>query len=186
MRRKRLATAGASFLGILALAVLGSHFIRTSLSEMNGGTTASRLPELRKLVEQQERESAEATTAYTPKTTARLDDLTASAELVLRQLPGVVSVEVNVRAEKPANRIVHLRDWHFVPRDLYAIDLRNSAGRPLSDEEVDRLHEELCLEVEAVQLGQMALLRCLVKHHGPRRIFCEGLIAKDLPRTAPI
>lgn len=49
------------------------------------------------------------------------------------------------------------------------------------DDEVDRLYEELCLEVEAVQLEQMALLRCLINHHGLRRIFCEGLTEKDLP-----
>src|SRR5262249_16458738 len=75
----------------------------------------------------------------------------------------------------------HLRDWHFVPHDLYAIDLRNSAGRPLTDDEIDRLHEELCLEVEAVQLEQIAVLRCLIKHHSLRRIYSEGLTEKDLP-----
>ena len=37
------------------------------------------------------------------------------------------------------------------------------------------------LEVEAVQLEQMALLRCLIKHHGLKRLYCEGLTAKDLP-----
>jgi hypothetical protein len=37
------------------------------------------------------------------------------------------------------------------------------------------------LEVELVQLEQLALLRCLIKDHGLRRIFAEGLTAKDLP-----
>jgi len=99
---------------------------------------------------------------------------------LLRQLPGVVRVEIGVQAEKPTHRIVRLRDWHFVPRDLYAVDLRDSAGKPLSDDEVDWLHEEQCLEVEAVQLEQLAVLRCLIKHHGLRFIFCEGLTQKGL------
>jgi hypothetical protein len=31
-----------------------------------------------------------------------------------------------------------LRDWHFVPKDLYAIDLKNAKGRELSAEEIDQ------------------------------------------------
>jgi len=90
-------------------------------------------------------------------------------------------VEVGVVAEKPRCRIVHLQDWHFVPKDLYAIDMKNVSGRELSEEQIDQLHHKLLLEVEAVQLEQMALLRYLIKHHGLKRIFCEGLTAKDLP-----
>lgn len=172
---------GLMMLGLLALAVLASHFLRTSTEQPANAKIKNRLPELRSLVEQQEKESAEAVAAFAPKSLSRLDDLTISAEAILRQLPGVVKVEVTVRAEKPTHRIIHLGDWHFVPKDLYAIDLRDSAGRPLTDEEVDRLHEELCLEVEAIQLEQLAMLRCLVKHHGLKRIFCEGLTEKDLP-----
>jgi hypothetical protein len=54
---------------------------------------------LKALVEQQEKESATAVALYTPKTTGRLDDLTVPAELLLRQLPGVVNIEVAVRAD---------------------------------------------------------------------------------------
>jgi hypothetical protein len=175
MRRRRL-TAGASVLGLLALAALATHFFRKPSPQ-----TTSRLPVLRNLVEQQENESAAALAAYTPKVRARLDDLAAPAGEILRQLPGVVKVEVGVQADCPAHRIVHLRDWHFVQAELYAQDLRNVAGRPLADEEVHRLHEELCLEVEAVQFEHTALLRCLVKHHGLRRIYSEGLTPKGLP-----
>src|SRR5262249_17434730 len=142
MWRRRLATAGVSFLGLVTLAALGMHLLRTTPRQTVEARTQSRLPELRRMVERQEKESAEAVASSSPTTTARLDDLTASAELLLRQLPGVVRVEVAVRAEQPTHRIVHLRDWHFVPRDLYARDRRDSAGRPLPDGEVDRLHEE--------------------------------------------
>jgi hypothetical protein len=88
---------------------------------------------------------------------------------------------IGVKADKPTHRIVHLRDWHFVPKDSYAIDMKDATGKELTTEEIDRLHEELLLEVEAVQLEQMALLRCLIKHHGLKRIFSEGLASKDQP-----
>jgi hypothetical protein len=35
---------------------------------------------------------------------------------------GCPQVEVAVHPEQPTHRIVHLRDWHFVPRDLYALN----------------------------------------------------------------
>jgi hypothetical protein len=140
-----------------------------------------RILSLKKAVANQKEVSAQSVAAYQPKSAARIDDLHISAADLLRQLPGVVQVEVSVTAEKPTRRIVHLRDLHFVPKDLYAIDLKNAAGRELSDQEIDRLHQELLLEVEAVQLEQMALLRCLIKHHGLRRIYSEGLTTKDLP-----
>jgi hypothetical protein len=180
MWRRRPVTAGASLLGLVALAVLAFYLLFKE-PPPPGGISDNRLTRLRAMVERQEKESTEAATSYAPKVTARLDDLTASAESVLRQLPGVVQVEVAVQAQDPKHRIVHLRDWHFVPKDLYALDLRDSAGRVLAVEEMDRLHEELCLEIETVQLEQMALLRCLVRHHGLKRIFCEGLTPKDMP-----
>jgi hypothetical protein len=173
-----------AFLGVMLMSVSAPLRVLFQQSRSESEPVAdreNRIPQLRALVEQQQKESAEAAAAYVPKMMGRIDDLTASAETVLRELPGVVHVEVAVRAEQPTYRIVHLRDWHFVPKDLYAIDLRNATGKPLSDEQVDRMHEELCLEVEAVQLEQMALLRCLIKHHGLRRIFAEGLTENDLP-----
>jgi hypothetical protein len=140
-----------------------------------------RIPKLTMLVADQEAESAQAVTSYDPKIQARIDDRTIPVLDLLRQLPGVVQVELGVPAEKPMHRIVHLRDWHFVPKNLYAIDIMNAAGREVSGEEIDRLHQELLLEVEAVQLEQMALLRCLIRHHGLKRIYCEGLTTNDLP-----
>jgi hypothetical protein len=143
--------------------------------------TEDRIPKLAKLVADLEEESSQAVNNYQPKTQARIDNLGISVDDLLRQLPGVAQVEVGVREEKPTCRIIHLRDWHFVPKELYALDLKNATGRELSKDEIDRLHRELLLEVEAVQLEQMALLRCLIKHHGLKRICCEGLTANDLP-----
>jgi hypothetical protein len=89
----------------------------------------------------------------------------------------VADVTVLVRAEKPTHRVVHLRDWPFVPKDLF----RKDAGRPLSDGEADTLYRAHALEVELVQREQEALLRCLVKHHGLKRVLAEGRTPKGVP-----
>ena len=47
----------------------------------------------------------------------------------LRLLPGAAEVEVLVTTAHPVRRIIHVRDWHFVPRDLYALDLWQTGGR---------------------------------------------------------
>ena len=39
----------------------------------------------------------------------------------LRELPEVAVVEVAVAPKAPTSRIVHVRDWHFVPADLFEI-----------------------------------------------------------------
>ena len=129
----------------------------------------------------QEQESTHAVANYRPKIQAQIDDVDAPVVDLLRGLPGVVRAEVGVRAEQPTGRVVHLRDWHFVPKDLYALDMKTATGRELTEEEIDRLHRQLLVDVEAVQNEQMALLRCLVKHHGLRRLYCEGLTARDVP-----
>jgi hypothetical protein len=54
---------------------------------------------------------------YQPKATGKVDDLGRPAADLLRQLPGVVGVEVVPGDGKPARRLIHLRDWHSVPRD---------------------------------------------------------------------
>lgn len=179
MRRGAALPVLAMLAGFVALVWLSGNRQSSSPPSAND---EDRIPKLTKLVADQEKESAQAVADYQPKAQARIDDLDISVDDLLRQLPGVVQVEVGVRpGKKPTCRIVHLRDWHFVPKDLYALDMKHATGRELSDEEIDRLHRELLLEVEVVQLEQMALLRCLIKHHGLNRIYCEGLTANDLP-----
>ena len=134
-----------------------------------------RILHLRQQVEQQRRVSADAVAAYVPLAGVRIDDLAVSPVAMLRGLPGVAEVEVMVAVERPTHRIIHVRDWHYVPKPLYAADLHTAAGKPLSEAEVDALHEALRLEVELVQTEQAALLRCLARHHGLRNVMVEGL-----------
>jgi hypothetical protein len=138
-----------------------------------------RRAELREIVADQEKESAQAQGRYRPRVKTRIDDLGSPIEDLLLGLPGVVHVEVAVHVDEPACRIVHLRDWHFVPPDLFALDMQGKFGRRLSDAELNRLHEEHCLEVAAVQLEQMSLLGCLINHHGLSELYCEGLTRAD-------
>lgn len=143
--------------------------------QMPTETHADRIKALESQVEAQRVSSQEAVETYQPKEPGGLDDLGTNAPDILRQLPGVASVEVLVVAEKPTHRIIQLRDWHVVPLDLYALDLRQAAGRNVSDEEIRQRHQGLLLEAELVQMDQEALLRCLVRHHGLKRVLAEGL-----------
>jgi hypothetical protein len=124
-------------------------------------------------VEQQRRESEHAVKAYIPKVQGRIDDLSAPTVEILRQLPGVASVEVLVAAKKPTHRVIHLADWHFVDRELFALELRGAGAS--TDQEVDARYRDFLRQVELVQLEQEGLLRCLLQHHHLRRILYEGL-----------
>jgi len=178
MKRATAIVVVAALIGSATLA--GWLVSRPQSSPQPSIQSENRIPTLTALVANQETESAQAVANYRPKIQTRLADIEVPVLDSLRQLPGVVDV-VGVAAQKPTHRIVHLRDWHFVPKELYAIDLTNASGRDLTGEEIDRRHQEHLLEVEAVQIEQMALLRCLIHHHGLKRIFCEGLTAKDMP-----
>lgn len=110
-----------------------------------------------------------------------LSDLAVSAKNILAGLPGVDKVEVLVAADRPTHRIVHIADWHFVPRTAFAADLRDQTKDPIDDEEIDTLYAEHLGEVECVQSAQRRLLAELIACHGLGEVFCEGLTDSDLP-----
>ena len=110
-----------------------------------------------------------------------LADLTAPAVAILQNLPGVEAVKLPVEAQRPTQRIVQIADWHFVPRDAFAIDIREQAGEAIDDDELDRLYAEHLDEVRRVQVQQRRLLRELIRRHGVERVFCEGLTDSDMP-----
>jgi len=45
---------------------------------------------------------------------------------------------------------------------------------------VDLLYEQHFLEVELVQIEHLAILRCLIRHHGLKRVFAENLAPEGL------
>ncbi len=102
----------------------------------------------------------------------------------LKALPYVHAVEYLPASEKPTRQIVHILDWHFVPRADFAADIRAEAekvGVTLSDADVDGNWESFLAEVEAVQLEQMALLRSLANSHGLKQVFLEGIAEDEMP-----
>lgn len=117
-----------------------------------------------------------------PETQANvLSDLSCDAVAILRQAPGVANVQRHAPESTPSQRIVHIADWHFVDRDLYAADVRSHSREPLSEEAIDRLFAELLDEVEVMQEQQMRLLRWLIEHHGLRYVHIESLAKEDQP-----
>ena len=140
-------------------------------------STQDRIQELKRLILKQPK----AGQSYLPAVEGNLEAADAPVLDILKQLPGVIAVEMPIQVERPKHRIVHLKDWHYLPKDLFAADIRDVQGEAIPDAEIDDLYEELLLEVELVQLEQMALLRCLIKHHGLKSVFCEGLTVEDLP-----
>lgn len=121
------------------------------------------------------------TRGHNPTIKGTVDDLDVPLDEILRGLPDVAEVSVPVSPGKPTHRIVHLKDWHFVPKKLFAADLRDLSEEPITDEEIDRRYEDFLSEVETVQREQRTILRCLIQHHGLREVFCEGLTEQDVP-----
>jgi hypothetical protein len=118
--------------------------------------------------------------AYTPQTPGSIDDLATDAATLLRQLPDVVEVEALVTCAKPTRRIIHLRDFHWAAKEDCALEMSEALGRPVAGEELDLLYEEHLLRVELVQTEQLALLRCLVEHHGLKRVLSESLTPEGM------
>ena len=174
-----LLMSGAFLLVVAAFAF--RNWSRPLADHANPRVSDARLRELRLRSERDSTAADAAVEAYHSHVPGRLDDVSIPAEDILRGLPGVLEVERLVAPAKPSRRIVHLRDLHFVPRDLFALDVRQATGRPLSETEVDRLYEQHLLETDLVQIEQMVLLRCLARHHRLHSIHIEGLTAEKEP-----
>ncbi|MBI3410370.1 MAG: hypothetical protein HY040_18680 [Planctomycetes bacterium] len=84
----------------------------------------------------------------------------------VRALPEAAAVDYSGPADAPLI-IVHLRDWHFVPKELADLE-----GLDFS---------ALLSTVEKVQADQLGIARFLVREHGAKAIYCEGLSGEALP-----
>jgi hypothetical protein len=153
-----------------------------------GPTTEDRIRALEEQVERERQAAVEAAAAYLPTVAWRTGDPAVPADL-LRQLPGVANVEVLVfdPRTKPGRLLVHVRDWHYVPRQSFALDV-GQAGK-LVDAEVEGLYREHLLQVELVQIEQLLrqLLRVLLRWFPQRQFVCaaDGNYAThDLARLA--
>src|SRR4051812_21142203 len=86
------------------------------LSPRSAPINAAKLDELRRELAQKERDSSFAVWRFVPKIVGRIDDLNLPADEILRSLPGVVDVKIHRTTDKPEGRLIHIRDWHFVPK----------------------------------------------------------------------
>jgi hypothetical protein len=172
LSRKGVSAVVVACIGAAAVAAV--YWLRPGSVPTPPDEIGTAVPELKRQVEQEEGRAKKVVADYNPAAPGRIDDLATPVAELLRQLPGVVEVEASAPAKKHTHRLVHLRDWHFVPNDLHATGMKSVYRRPLTDSELDLLHEQHLLEVELVQLEQMAVLRCLIKYHGLTKVFSEG------------
>lgn len=76
-------------------------------------------------------------------------------------------------------KVIHVCDWHHLPKDVFAADLQLTADY-IADE-LDRHYEQHLADVEAVQAEQIEQLRALIRQHGLKRPWVEGLTEDDMP-----
>lgn len=119
--------------------------------------------------------------AFLRNDTPDLHDPARPAAPLLSRLPGVESVEVVNARSRATHRIVHLLNWHFIPKPLFAADLRSQSQRTLSDDEIDRRYARFLDDVEAIQQEQMEVFRRLIHEHGLRQVYYEGFSKAELP-----
>jgi hypothetical protein len=108
-----------------------------------------------------------------------LDDLQSDAASLLRESDGVDRVEHLVAVPHPRYRIIHIADWHTVPADLYAADLRD-VDDSLTDEEIEQDHAFSDAVTKVVQASQRQLLRRIGRHEGVHCVHVEGVTDSDL------
>jgi hypothetical protein len=101
--------------------------------------TPARIAKLKQRIAEEKTAAEEAVNRYAPTSFARIDDLTAAVTDLLRNLPFVARVDVALRVRRPAGRIIHLRDYHFVQRDLFDQEMQSLMKRTLTVEETDQL-----------------------------------------------
>lgn len=160
--------------------VAGAIILLTQNGRRTTPPIANHVPQLTKRLVELEEDVEQEVATYSPKSKSLIDDPSAPADEILQGRPYVVQVEALVKADQPIHRVIHLRDWHYVPKDLYALDMKGVFERELTADEISQLHRELLLKVELIQLEQMAVLRCLIRHHGLKRVHSEGLSPKEL------
>ena len=141
----------------------------------------NRIAWLHKRIEQQRLDTKAATALPDAgRPIGRIDDLTCPVVDILKELPEVEAVDNPLSPTEPTHRVVQFRDWHVVPKALFVAGARAESVKPLAEADVERLYQEHRLEVELVQLQQIAALRCLVNHYGLKRVYIERFTAEQV------
>ena len=118
----------------------------------------------------------------TDKAANDIHSLSFPAETILRESREVDSVRATrSRQQQFTHRIIHIRNWHFLPKDLFAAEFRQINGASAKQSAIDEAYQEFLGEVESVQAEQIRLLRRLIRKHGLKTVYYEGLIEDELP-----
>lgn len=96
----------------------------------------------------------------------------------LAQVEGVARVERAVPPGRPICRIIHIADYHFVPRDDLTAHLRDK-DPDVTDAHIDAEYQRMLTKVRRVQANQLRLISWLAKEHGVRVVHLEGLTAAN-------
>lgn len=81
----------------------------------------------------------------------------------------------------PPAKIIHIANYHFVARDDFAADLRDQSA-DITDAEIDQQYAEFLDDVETVQNEQIAILRGLIREHGIKAVFMEGVTDENVAK----
>lgn len=76
-------------------------------------------------------------------------------------------------------QVIHILNWHYVSRDDFSADLRTEIGKSQSDDQIDKEYLSFLDDVKAIQKEQADLLRQLIKKHGLKAVYIEGLTKKN-------
>ena len=138
-----------------------------------------RLLKYRRLVEEARASSILTVENYLPKTSGQIDDLGLNVADILTELPGVIDV-ARPNVDAPTQRIVHLIDHPLPTKEEFLIRLRGKADGGVSSNQLELLYDDYLQQIELIQAEQMVVLRCLIKHHGLRQVFAEGVTEANL------
>ncbi len=139
-----------------------------------------RLLKYRRLVDEAHASAFQIVENYVPKTTGQIDDLGLNAAEIFSELPGVIDV-AGPKVDAPTQRIVHLIDHPLPTKEEFLFCLRKMADGGTNSNQLDSLYEDYLQQIELIQVEQMVVLRCLIKHHGLRQVFAEGVTQVNLP-----
>lgn len=93
----------------------------------------------------------------------------------------LLAVLAGCSRQPPPQRIVHILNYHYVSRDDFTADLRDQ-DPDVSDAEIGERYAAFLNDVEMVQNEQAVILRGLIREHGIRHVFVEGVTDENATR----
>ena len=112
---------------------------------------------------------------------ASINDLSVPAGPILKMSWSTAKVDSPLAVSEPTCRIVHINDYHSLPRPRFAKAVQIVCPDLLSKEEFHDWHQSHADQVELLQASQAKLLLWLVDYHGVREVFQEGISEENVP-----